>query len=145
METFIDKLAFLGTCLSVLADVLGVAFGCLALWGLVFKRKQLAQLFRILSTAHFGQRVNRCKESLGRLDALNFDNKNNRAEIHALIGQLCGCLSTLKDENPALITCHAELLQIVERKVKMSEARKCRICSELHTHLDKITLHSGTP
>ena len=132
--------AFFGhiaTVFSFLADSVTVALGFLALWGLIFRRRQLALAFRVLTSAHTSHHVTRLRDTLAKLDALNWNEKERRAEVNALLGQLSGQLAPLVEDYPAFVPVHNDLLEIVQGPGRVTESKKRRIAFQLNGILDK--------
>lgn len=126
---------------AVLADLVTVVIGLIAIWGLIFKRRELGFVFRVFANAHLNQRVNRLKETLGKLETLNYDQKEDRSELNALVGQVCGQVKPLVGDYPKLVNVYDELLALVERKKRLSESKKRRLVYELHGILDDTSFH----
>lgn len=121
------------------SDVITVALGVVAIWGLIVKRKELSLAFRVFTNTYLNQRVNRLKETLGRLESLSYDNKEHRSEIQALIGQVSGQVRSLVDDYPKLEEVHATLTEFIDGKKRLSESKKRRIVYEIHGHLDSVS------
>ncbi len=121
------------------SDVVTVILGLIAFWGLIFKRKELSLAFRLFTNTYLNQRVNRLKETLGRLESLSYDNKEHRSEIHALIGQVCGQVRSLTDDHPKLDEVHKTLLTFMESRVRLTESKKRKIIYEIHGHIDSAS------
>jgi hypothetical protein len=122
------------------ADVITLVFGGLALWGFIFKRRQIAHIFRLAKSAHLYQRIENVRESLRALKDLNYDDKPSRREITALMGQICGQIGPLVETHPELKETHIKLTELVERKDnrRFSETVKRRICHQIDGILDNI-------
>ncbi len=104
------------------------------------KRRQIAHIFRLAKSAHLYQRFESVRESLRELKNLNFDDKQSRAEITALIGQICGQIGPLVETHPELNEMHMRLTDLVERKTnqRFSEQKKRHICHQLEGILENI-------
>ena len=130
--------------LGVSADVVTVVLGALALWGFIFKRKQISLALRVIANTYLNQRVNRLKEALGRLDSLSYDNKEDRSEIQALVGQVCGQIKPLLEDYPRLADAYNSLTEFVDGKKRLSESKKRRIVYEIHGVLDSVSFAQNT-
>lgn len=126
--------------IGLLADVVTIAVGLAAVFAVIFKRRELGALLAALTSAFFGQRASRIKETLGRLESLSYDRKEERPEISALLGQICGQLESLVREYPSLQMTYDQLLEFVNKKKRLSEAHKRRLIYELHGALDSAGL-----
>ena len=91
-------------------------------------------------TTVMNERVKRIKETLGKLDSLNFDHKETRREIFALLGQVGGQIKPLATEQNGLDPIHKEILALLAKTAPLTEATKRRIVYELHGRLDNVSL-----
>ena len=141
LDGILDVTAIIGSLValtSFLADLLTAILGGLALWGLVFRRTQLTHAFRALASAHLNQRVNRIKETLGRLEPLSWDAKDHRSEIRALFGQLLGQVRPLVGDHDEFADPVNKLEGVVDGG-RLTEGRKRQLVYELHAVLDAYT------
>lgn len=121
------------------ADLVTVTLGLVALWGLILKRKELSLAFRMFTNIDRSHRVHRLKETLWHLNSLSYDNKEHRTEIRALLGQVCGQVRSLADNDPKLKALHAELAELTDGRKGLSESKKRRIVFEIHGCLDSAS------
>lgn len=131
--------------IQFIANCATIAIGSIAIWGLIFKRHEISLALRVFTTAYLNQKTSRIKETLGRLESLNHDNKDDRSEINALLGQLCGQLLTIKEECPDINNNRLELEEYVHGNKRINESKKRKIIYEIHGLLDSATFdHSKT-
>jgi hypothetical protein len=130
--------------MSVAADALSLLVGLFALWAFVFRRKEIAKLLATFSNAFAAQRLSRIKETLGKLESLNWDQKENRSEITALAGQICGQLRPLLEEFPKLEDAHKQWTVFAQVWRHRSESRKRQLIYELHGILDMDSFDQHT-
>jgi hypothetical protein len=78
------------------------------------------------------------------LESSNFENKEERKEIRALFGQVCGQVKPLVNDSNGLTEIYAEIEQIVRKEVALSETVKRKVVSELNGRLDGISLDQTT-
>jgi hypothetical protein len=132
-----------GEIVAFVAHLIGAVLGIIALYalyGLIFHRKEVKAFLTLLAMSHLHERIKRVKETLGKLEFLNYDTKEDRQEIFALLGQLGGQTKPLVSECPGLDVVHIEMAGILQKQVKLSEATKRRILYELHGALDSQAL-----
>lgn len=125
--------------MEFLSHVVTVVVGGIAIWGILFKRRELTLAFRVFANTYLNQRIHRLKETLGKLETLNYDRKEDRSEINALIGQICGQLKPLAQDYPKLSETLEHLTLFVEKKQRLSESKKRRLVYEIHGILDSTT------
>jgi hypothetical protein len=104
--------------------------------GFYLNRGKISLVFRYLQLSYISERTKRLKETLGKLEALNYDNKEHRSEIFALMGQISGQLKALEGEHISLTSIQGDLEQILARKLRLSEATKRRILYSIHSSVD---------
>ena len=126
----------LTAAVGFVADLLTAALGLIGLWAVVVHRNKVSAVIQLFVNTYLNQRIQRAKETLGRLEALNFDTKDHRAEIHALLGQLSGQLKSIANENQDVATTYADLKALVENRSRVTEASKRRIVFEVHGAVD---------
>src|SRR5438552_11209388 len=129
METVAKIIAFF-------SDLLTVVLGCVALYGLIFHRRAISNFVRLLQNYQLTERVQRIKETLGKLDSLNYGDKEARAEIIALLGQVAGQVHPLIAHDVELQSVSQEISDILAKRVGMNEATKRRIVYQIHGHLE---------
>ena len=122
-----------------LSHLITVVVGGVAIWGLIFKRRELTLAYRVFTNTYLNQRINRLKETLGKLETLSYDRKEDRSEINALVGQICGQLKPLAQDYPDLSETVEYLTELIDGKKRLSESRKRRLLYEIHGHLDSAT------
>lgn len=132
VETF--KLIAQG--LQVGADFVTLVLGGIALWGLVFHKKKISLIIKVLVNSFLNERVKRIKETLGKLDSLDYNDKEDRGEIFALLGQVSGQIKPLTATDQHLLSLYAEIQTILEKKSPLNEATKRRLVYALHGQLD---------
>lgn len=130
--------------MGAVADAMSIALGAVAFWGIVFKRAELRRLLAILSSLHLNQRMVKIRDTLGSIDALDYNDKVNRSELRALIGQLCGQLKAAADETPKLVMSYQRVADLASGKEKLTESRKRQMVHELHGALDFVVYSAQT-
>jgi hypothetical protein len=118
------------------ADLVTLSVGLAALWALVFHRRKISLIVKMFVNSYLNERIKRTKETLGRLESLTFDNKEHRPEIIALLGQLCGQIKTIAPAHTEVSQTYKELRELLDNKLKLTEATKRRIIYEVHSGLD---------
>lgn len=122
--------------LSIAGSSVTVAFGVLA----YLKRDKVSLMFRYLQFSYFSERSKRLKETLGKLEALDYNVKESRPEILALLGQISGQMNALENGNIALTAMQTEIGDILCKKTKLSEPTKRRILHSIHSAMDASAL-----
>ncbi|MCI0639567.1 MAG: hypothetical protein L0Y72_18190 [Gemmataceae bacterium] len=136
-QVIVDGLAFLSNLVTVL-------LGAIALIGVFWHRKKISAFFTLLATSHLQERINRIKETLGKLESLNYDVKEDRPKILAIIGQLSGQVRPLSSQNQEIDAVYKEINSILNKDIRLSEAVKMRILHEVHGALDKQALAASS-
>ena len=121
------------------SNLITIILGLIAFWALVFHNKKFALLFQVLLTNFVNERVKRIKETLGKLESLDYDTKNDRPEIVALLGQVSGQIKPFTNDDSDLKLIHEELMGLLKRKTRLSEATKRRVVYEMHGALDGVS------
>ena len=127
---------------TVVANCVTILLGVGAVVGLLLKRKEIGRIISLVTNLHLRERVNRIKETLGRLEGMNYNNKEERSEIVALVGQLQGQLRGLDSSDGDLIKILQEIEGYSQPGNRPSEARKRALVYAVHGKLDNI-LHNG--
>lgn len=121
------------------SNIVTIVLGLLALWGIVAHRGTLTELARFLHYSYLNDSFQRIRETLAKLDYLNYDDKESRREIRALLGQLNG---QLKGVDPSVRT--EQLLERLQTVVTngrtLTEAVKREIVSAARGTID-ASLH----
>ena len=138
--TWVELVKYIPPIVNLAADAVTVILGSVALWGLVFRRKQLSLAMRLLGSLYASQRASRLKETLGKLEALSYDNKEDRGEIHALFGQASGQISGLLADYPSLQETHVKISAVVEKRGRLSESLKRQLVYEIHGCIEIASL-----
>lgn len=138
LELVVAAYDFFAAAASLLADAVTIILGAIAIWGLLFKRKQIQRFFHALTTVYLNQRISRIKETLGQLNSLNFDNKEDKRRIRALLGQICGQLKGLTGDYPVLNELYARANNFHNEITSLTEPLKCELSHEIDGLLDKI-------
>ena len=60
---------------TVVADCVTILVGVSALVAVLVKRKEIGRILRLVTNLHLRDRINRIKETLGRLEGMNYNNK----------------------------------------------------------------------
>jgi hypothetical protein len=120
------------------AHFVSLTLGLIALWALIFRRKKLALIFRVFMSVFLNEKLRRIRETLNKLETLNYDEKQNRAEIRALFGQVSGQIKPMIGSNDGLAGIHKSMCDIVENAAPLTEAKKRSAVAELHGVLDNI-------
>lgn len=134
--TPLQVLEFAEKLLSIVSSLVTIGLGGLAFVGIYNNRDKLSLLLRYLRLSYIGERAKRLKETLGKLEALNYGNKEDRQEIFALMGQISGQLKALEREHTSLTPIQVDLDLILAHKMKLSEAHKRRILFSIHSAVD---------
>lgn len=121
-------------------NFLTTVLGLVALWGLIRHRREIALVMRVFIAGHLNERLKKVRETLTKLENLSYDNKEERAEIAALFGQIAGQIRPLVSNNEDLNRIHNEISGVMDRRIRLSEALKRKIVFELHGSLDDFTL-----
>jgi hypothetical protein len=121
-----------------LADFIALILGGVAVWGLVFKRRQIAYVFRLARNVHLHRGIENVRETLRDLNKLDYREKESRPEIAALLGQLSGQIESLLETHPKLTDVHQKVTDLVEAKKRCSESVKRQICCQLEGILDSM-------
>lgn len=121
-----------------------VVVGVIALIGYIFHRKKISLLFSVITNTFLSERLKRIRETLSKLESNNFENKEERKEIWALFGQVCGQVKPLVNDKNGLKEIYAEIEQIVRKETALSEALKRKVIFELNGRLDNISLDQTT-
>lgn len=120
-----------------LGDAITVLLGAIAVWALIWKRKQLSLALQMFRSSFHQQRISRVKEALHKIEVLNFENKEHRSEIRALLGQICGQLKGLVEIFPTLLGSFETLSDLTDDgSKKLTESRKRKVVHEIHGCLD---------
>src|ERR1039457_4529149 len=85
----------LRTTVTFIAHSCTSILGVLALWGLAKHRRKIGAFVRLVAHNVVTERVKRIKGTLGELGSLNYDVKEQRRQIVALLGQLTGMIRLL--------------------------------------------------
>ena len=121
------------------ANFVTLILGGIAIWGLIFRRKKIALIMKLMISNFTNERVKRLKETLGKLESLSYDEKPDRPEIHALLGQVSGQIKILATEQNGLMKINQDISDILAKKSALNEATKRRIVYELHGSIDTIS------
>jgi hypothetical protein len=121
---------------AFVANLLTIALGVLAVYGITAHREQIRSFLRLVSLSQFHKRFGGIKESLGRLESLNCGRKRDRIEVHSMLGQLVGQLQPLIGEVASLKAVHDEILQVLRDKIELTEPEKRRIVHGIRSALD---------
>ena len=127
---------------TVVANCVTILLGVSALVALLLKRKEIGRLLSLVTNLHLRDRVNRIKETLGRLEGMNYNNKEERPEIVALVGQLQGQLKGLDSSEGSLVAILEDIEGYSNPGNRLNEARKRALVFAVHGNLDNI-LHNG--
>lgn len=92
---------------------------------------------RLLSHSLVNERIKKIKGTLGELDSLDYDVKDDRRKIIALMGQLTGMVRLFASRHEGFKQFHDELLGLTQQPGTLSEATKRRLSEELHALLDE--------
>jgi len=130
---------FVAGLIGFLADLVTLVLGIAGVYGLIYHRREFKAFFRLLASSHLQERVKRIKETLGKLEGLDFNEKQDRREIFALLGQVSGQIKPLAREGTSLGRIYAEIQTLLREDEKLSEPRKRHVVYELHGCLDDET------
>jgi hypothetical protein len=121
------------------ANFVTLILGIVAIWILIFHSRKVSLFFQVLRSNFFNEKAKRIKETLGKLESLNYENKDDRPEINALLGQVSGQIKHFTSDDGELSKIHHELLDILAKKMRLSEPNKRRLIYEIHGALDNVT------
>lgn len=122
--------------IEFVANTVTALLGIAALWGLTFHRKKLNEFVRLIASSAINDRIKQIKGTLGKLESLNYDIKEQRREILAVMGELLGMLRSFYDSQSRFKQVYDELMGITENNQRISEPIKRRLCAEIHSLLD---------
>jgi hypothetical protein len=122
--------------MQVCANSITVILGCIALVALLRRREQLKAFFGLLQQVNLSQRTMQIRYTLRELERVSFDTKEERPQVRALLGQLCGQIAALKDTIPELNSAYNALLSFREKTNSITEFKKRALVHELHGILD---------
>ena len=131
---------FVAKGMAFLSDLMTVVVGTITLYTIFWHRKEIRAFLTLLATSHLHERIKRIKETLGKLEVLNYGVKQSRPEIFALLGQLSGQIRPLVSQVPELETPYKELASLLKKEVPLSEPVKQRVLYEVHGALDSEAL-----
>ena len=135
----VDILKVISEAIKFGADLFTLILGGIALWGILFRRKKITLLFKVLISSFTNERVKRIKETLGKLESLNFDEKDDRKEIFALLGRVSGQIKPLALDENGLKEIDSEISILLAKTKPLTEATKQKIVYELHSRLDNVS------
>lgn len=121
---------------QIIADTLTALLGLWALRGLVFHRKKINAFVKLLAHSVINDRIKRIKGTLGELDTLDYNVKEQRKEILAVLGELAGMVKGFSTGHSGFKNVYENLVNIAEQRHEVSEPTKRRLCAEIHTLLD---------
>jgi len=120
------------------AHLVSLPLGIIALWTLIFRRKKIAVIFKVFTNVFLNEKLRRIRETLNRLESLNYDEKPNRAEIRALLGQVSGQIKPMISSSNELAGVHKAFCDMMENTAPLTEAKKRNAVAELHGVLDNV-------
>jgi len=138
MQAIWDSRQDIVLAVGLISNILTILLSVIALWGLVVKRKQLGLAFQMLLTSHLDRRMTRVRETLTRLESLNYDKKTQRGEVRNLLAQLCGSLAAISEESDELSELVDELHEYHHENQPLTENNKRYLLSKLQGILDEI-------
>jgi len=124
---------------SIVGNCVTFALGCAALLGFLLNRDKISLFFRCLRLAYLGERAKCLKESLGRIERLNYESKLDRSEIFALFGQVNGQLQSLIGEHDNFEIIRQNITSYLENpqmKRCFSEPKKREIVHSIYSTID---------
>jgi len=125
---------------AFLSDTITVVLGSFGLWGIFFHREKIAAFARLLAHALVSERIKKIKGALARLDDLNYENKEDKKEVIALLGELAGMIRLLAEKVPSYKVCYDEMIRCSDRTDGLTESKKRRLSEQLHAVLDDQSL-----
>lgn len=139
MLKFLSSITFedIRNIVTFIAHLTGSILGIIGIYGLIKHRAKISAFVRLLALNVINERIKRIKGTLGELDSLSYDVKEQRGRIKAVMGQLAGMIHLFALRHDGFKRVHAELLVLVEKPAGNSEANKRRISEELHGLLDE--------
>jgi hypothetical protein len=123
--------------LSICGNAVTVVLAVFAVVGFFKNKDKISILFRYLQLSFVSERVKRLNETLGKLETVNYDNKEDRPEIFALMGQLLGQIKALEGMHPSIGQVQDELEQVISKKTRLNEAIKRKITYSIHNAIDQ--------
>ncbi len=129
--------------IGLIADFLTAILGSLAIWGLIKHRKKINAFVRLLAHNLITERIKKIKGTLARMDSLNYDVKEDRKEIIAILGELAGMTRSLASRHKQFNALYGEMLTLAGNPVNLSESTKRRITEEIHALLDEQGLNAA--
>lgn len=129
--------------INTLADLITIILGVIALWNIIWHRKKISAFVKLLSSTILNERVKRIKETLRSLQSINFNDKENRQEIYALLGAVVGQVKQFADHDPKFKELYVEIHEYLNRTKALNEPAKRRIVSELDALLDAKTTEAA--
>lgn len=132
---------------SIFGNLVTILVGVIGIVGFWLNRSKISVIFRYIQLSYVSERIKRINETLGKMESVNYDNKEDRREIFALMGQLLGQLKTLEELCPEAGVLRSEIESIVNRKSRLNEAIKRKILFSVHHAVDqsmKLSLNSFT-
>lgn len=140
MQFVFDVLKLIPPIVEFAADFVTTIVGAVGIWGLLFKRRELLLAFRVLTNTYFNYRTSHLRESLLQLENLSWNNRENRPEIQALIGRICGQLKPLTQDFPEL----ESVLEELENLKTITERRKQTIVHSILGQLESLSFRQQT-
>lgn len=131
-----------GKWLQLSADLLTTVLGLYAAYGLIFKRKELSQLVRVLSNNHLNESLRRLRETLSQLQRVPMDDASRQGEGKSLLGQLSGQLRGLADRNADISRLRSEVQLMLEGKRKVQDYKKNAVIHEIEAVLEQLSLEA---
>ena len=130
----ISKLIF-EVC-GFISNIVTIIVGGIAIFQLSSHRGLLAQFVESLRLAHVSESSRRIRDTLMKLESLNFNEKEDKSEIRALFGQLSGQLKAFIDQSENIRNAHDEVANSISTGQKLTEPRKRFLVQLVHGAID---------
>jgi len=128
----------IGKIIEVGSQTVTLIAGLVGLYALIFHGKRVTLLLNALSYLFVSARAQKVRDLLSKLSARNYDDKESRKEIFALLGELTGRLKPFANMTPSLEKCYQDLEVLLTAKTKVTEPSKRRLLTEIEVALDSI-------
>jgi hypothetical protein len=128
----------IGKAIEVSSEAITLILGLIALFALIFHGKRVTLLLKALSYQYVSTRAQKVRDTVSKLNARSYDDKEHRREIIALLGELSGRLKPFVDMAPPLGKAYQDLETLLTTKSKITESSKRRLLTEIEVALDSI-------
>ena len=123
---------------GLIADAVTVVIGVATISAYFLNRKRISSAIRLMLNKILFERAGRLRETMSRLADMNFDDKSQRKEILALLGQARGQIRPFADRIDGFREKHEQLGVYISDPTKFSEPHKRELVAEIQ-HLIEST------